>query len=189
MEPAPNPSTASPTLDVEKARSFWSFRPILDPALPIVKDQSWPKTEMDRFILARLESAGITTVADADKTTLLRRVTFDLTGLPPNPADVDTFLTDGSPDAFPRVVDRLLASPSYGERWGRHWLDLVRYADTAGCNSDFPIPTAYRYRDYVISAFNQDKPYDRFLREQLAGDLMPGEPAETLPERKIATDI
>jgi hypothetical protein len=100
--------------------------------------------------------------------------TFDLTGLPPTPDEIDAFLTDSSPNAWEKVIDRLLASKHYGEKWGRHWLDLVRYADTSGCNSDFPVPSAYKYRDYVIKAFNQDKPYDQFLKEQLAGDLIQG---------------
>ena len=192
---APDPRDAAPSadgppapkMDIEKARSFWSFRPVVDPPVPAVKDPAWPKNEVDRFVLARLEAAGLAPVAEADRPTLIRRATFDLTGLPPAPEEVDAFLLDGSPDAFAKVVERLLASPAYGERWGRHWLDLVRYADTAGCNSDFPVPTAYKYRDYVISAFNTDKPYDRFLKEQVAGDLLPGEPKETEAERKIAT--
>jgi hypothetical protein len=180
-------STIVPKMDIEKARSFWSFGPVVDPPVPPVKDAAWPKGEVDRFLLARLEAAGITPVPEADRPTLIRRATFDLTGLPPEPGEVDAFLADEAPDAFARVVERLLASPAYGERWGRHWLDLVRYADTAGCNSDFPVPSAYRYRDYVIAAFNVDKPYDRFLREQLAGDLLPGEPEGTEVERKVAT--
>ena len=184
------PSVASapaPKMDIEKARSFWSFRPVADPPVPAVKDSTWPRNEVDRFVLARLEAAGLAPVPEADRPTLIRRATFDLTGLPPAPEESDAFLADEAPDAFAKVVDRLLASPAYGERWGRHWLDLIRYADTAGCNSDFPVPSAYKYRDYVISAFNRDKPYDRFLREQVAGDLLPGEPLETEHERKIAT--
>ncbi len=179
--------TSAPKMDIEKARSFWSFRPVSDPALPEVKDAAWPRNDVDRFILAKLETAGLGPVAEADRTTLIRRATFDLTGLPPTPEEVDAFLADRAPDAFGKVVERLLASPAYGERWGRHWLDLVRYADTAGCNSDFPVPTAFKYRDYVIASFNRDKPYDRFLREQVAGDLLPDESGETEAERKIAT--
>jgi Protein of unknown function (DUF1553)/Protein of unknown function (DUF1549)/Planctomycete cytochrome C len=184
----PSASVApSPRMDVEKARTFWSYRPIADPLIPVVKDSAWPRNDIDRLVLARIETASLAPVHPADKLTLIRRATFDLTGLPPLPEECNAFLADESPDAFEKVVERLLASPAYGERWGRHWLDLVRYADTAGCNSDFPVPTAYKYRDYVISAFNHDKPYNRFLREQLAGDLLPGEPKETEPERKIAT--
>ena len=126
-------------------------------------------------------------MGDADKRTLIRRATFDLTGLPPTPEEVDAFLKDNSAKAFDKVIDRLLASPHYGERWGRHWLDIVRYADTAGCNSDFPVPAAYKYRNYVIKSFNQDKPYDRFIREQIAGDLLPAKSEAEKYENIIAT--
>src|SRR5207237_991724 len=119
------------------------------------------------------EAKGLSPAPPADKRTLLRRVTFDLIGLPPTPAEIDAYLRDDSPRAFERVVDRLLASPHYGERWGRHWLDLVRFAETHGHEFDFPIPEAYRYRDYVIRAFNADVPYDQFVREHVAGDLLP----------------
>jgi hypothetical protein len=140
--------------------------------VPAIKDTSWPRTPVDAFILARLEAAGVAPVPQADRRTLLRRVTFDLTGLPPTLAEMDAFLADISPEAFERVVDRLLASPRYGERWGRHWLDVVRYADTCGNASDHPVPQAHQYRDWVIRAFQRDLPYDQFLREQIAGDLM-----------------
>ena len=119
-------------------------------------------------------------VRPADRRTLIRRATFDLTGLPPTSEEVDAFLADASPDAFARVVDRLLASPAYGEQWGRQWLDVVRYADTAGETADYPVREAYKYRNYVISAFNQDMPYDEFVREQVAGDIM----AEKLRARR-----
>ena len=125
----------------------------------------------------------MTPVRDADRHTLLRRATFDLTGLPPTPKEIDAFLQDSSPDAFAKVVDRLLASPRYGERWGRHWLDVVRYADTAGENSDMPVDDAWRYRNYVVHAFNKDTPFDRFIREQLAGDIMSKSGAKISPER------
>src|SRR5262249_40565590 len=148
-------------------------RPVQDPALPAVKDVTWVRTPLDTFVLAKLETAGLRPAPAADRRTLLRRATFDLTGLPPTPGEGAAFLADKSPHAFARAVDRLLASPAYGERWGRHWLDLVRYADTSGCNSDFPVPTAYLYRNYVIDALNADKPYDAFVREQVAGDLLP----------------
>ncbi len=152
-------------------RQFWSFQPLGHVRPPDVHDISWPRTPVDRFILARLEAEDLRPAAAADRRTLIRRVTFDLTGLPPSPAEVEAFVADRSPDAFAKVVDRLLASPSYGERWGRHWLDVVRYADTAGETADFPVREAYRYRNYVIASFNADKPYDQFLREQIAGDL------------------
>ena len=166
---------ARPRIDVEHGRAFWAFRPPAAPAIPTVRDPSWPRTPLDRFILAGLEAAGLRPAPPADRRTLIRRATFDLTGLPPTPAEVDAFLADDSPDAFARVVDRLLASPHYGERWGRHWLDVARYADSNGLDENVAHGNAWRYRDYVIAAFNRDKPFDRFLREQLAGDLLPPE--------------
>jgi len=156
----------------------WSFQPLRG---------SSPAADIDSFILAKLKEKGLRPVGDADRRTLIRRATYDLIGLPPTPEDIDAFLADGSPDAFGHAVDRLLASPHYGERWGRHWLDLVRYADTAGDNSDYPVPQAYRYRDYVIQAFNEDKPYDRFLREQIAGDLLPARTDDEKYRNIIAT--
>ena len=139
---------------------------------PAVKNRQWPDTPVDRFLLARLEQAGLSPAPDCDRPTLLRRVTFDLTGLPPTPEELADFQNDTTPDAFQRVVDRLLASPRYGERWGRHWLDLVRYAETSGHEFDYDIPTAWRYRDYVIRALNTDVPFDQFVVEHLAGDLL-----------------
>ncbi|MEX0938392.1 MAG: PSD1 and planctomycete cytochrome C domain-containing protein [Pirellulales bacterium] len=151
----------------------WSFQPVREFAPPDAQTHDWPGAPIDRFILARLEEAGIAPAPPADKRTLIRRVTFDLVGLPPTPEEIDAFLADASPDAFARVVDRLLASPHYGERWARHWLDLVRYAATCGHEFDYAVPHAYRYRDYVIRALNADVPYDQFLTEHLAGDLLP----------------
>lgn len=181
------PVAAAQPYDFNEARKFWSFQPVKSAALPMVKNRSWVKSPIDHFILAKLEEKKLTPAADADKLTLLRRATFDLTGLPPTPREVDEFMNDSSPDAFAKVVDRLLASTAYGERWGRHWLDLVRYADTAGCNSDFPVPSAYKYRNYVIDAFNRDKPYDQFIREQIAGDLLPAASQAERNEKIIAT--
>ena len=178
---------AKSAIDWNKAREWWSFRPIQKPAAPAVKQKRWPVNDIDRFILARLEKEDLKPAPDAEKRVLIRRATFDLIGLPPTPEEVDAFLKDKSRDAFAKVVDRLLASPSYGERWGRHWLDVVRYADTAGDNSDFPIPQMHRYRDWVIRAFNRDLPYDQFVREQLAGDLLPGRTTAETHERVIAT--
>ncbi|MCA9223697.1 MAG: DUF1553 domain-containing protein, partial [Planctomycetales bacterium] len=174
-------------IDVAKAREFWSFRPIADPAVPTVEDAGWAKSDVDRFILAELRRRDLQPLAMADKRTLIRRATFDLTGLPPTPEEVAAFEADSSPDAFARVVDRLLDSRHYGERWGRHWMDLVRYADTAGDNSDYPIPQVYRYRNYIIDSFNADKPYDQFLREQIAGDLLPAANDQQRNEQTIAT--
>jgi hypothetical protein len=152
--------------------ALWSLRPIQDPALPMVKNRQWLQSPMDAFILAQLEAKGLTPAKPAERRTLLRRVTYDLTGLPPTKAELDSFLADRAPDAFAKVVERLLASPAYGERWGRHWLDVVRYADTAGETADYPVREAYKYRNYVIAAFNEDKSYDQFLCEQIAGDIL-----------------
>ncbi len=156
----------------EEDRKFWAFQPVKPQVPPAVSGGEWARNDIDAFILEGLTKKGIEPAPPADRRTLIRRVTFDLTGLPPTPKEVADFLDDVSPDAFAKVVERLLASPRYGERWGRHWLDVVRYADTAGETADFPVREAYRYRDYVIKAFNQDKPYDQFLREQIAGDLL-----------------
>ena len=166
----------------EAQRRFWAFQPLRDVAPPPVADGVWPATPIDRFVLAKLESRKLRPSPAAERRTWLRRATFDLTGLPPTPEEVEAFEKDDAPDAFARVVDRLLASPHYGERWGRHWLDVVRYADTAGETADFPAPEAWRYRNYVIAAFNADKPYDDFIREQLAGDLL----ATSAPPEKYA---
>ena len=161
----------SPAVAADRA-SLWSLQPITDPAPPPVQDPGWATSQVDRFILARIEAAGLRPAKAASKTTLLRRVYFDLIGLPPAPDDVRAFLADTSPEALAKVVDQLLASPHYGERWGRHWLDLVRFAESNGFEFDTRKPNAYRYRDYVIEAFNRDLPYDVFLREMIAGDLL-----------------
>ncbi|MFO0806095.1 MAG: PSD1 and planctomycete cytochrome C domain-containing protein [Gemmataceae bacterium] len=153
-------------------RKHWAFQPVADPLPPPVRDAAWPQTDLDRFLLARLEAAGIKPAAVVDKRTLLRRVTFDLTGLPPTPDEIRDYLADEQPGAFERVVERLLASKHYGERWGRHWLDVARYADTAGDGADYPVREAYKYRNWVVDAFNADMPYNQFLREQIAGDLI-----------------
>ena len=174
-------------IDWTRARDFWSLKPVNAGAVPQVQNTGWPSNDVDRFILAKLEQAGLSPTADADKRVLLRRITYDLIGLPPTPEEIDAFLADSSEGALETVVDRLLASPQYGERWGRYWLDVVRYADTAGDNSDFPIPQMYKYRNWVIDAFNRDMPYDRFLREQLAGDLLPAESLEQRNAQTIAT--
>jgi hypothetical protein len=162
----------------QRQRQFWSFQKVLPRTPPAVKNETWTHNPIDRFILAKLEAKGIAPNAAADKITLLRRASFDLIGLPPTAEEVDAFLADRSPQAFEKVVDRLLASPQYGERWGRHWLDLARFAESEGFKSDEARPNAWRYRDYVIRAFNEDKPYNRFVQEQIAGDeLWPGDPA------------
>ncbi len=159
-------------------RRWWAFQKVIKPAIPQPKDSTWVKNPIDAFILARLEEKHLAPVPPAGRITLIRRATLDLTGLVPTPEEVQAFTSDPSPDAFAKVVDRLLASPRYGERWARHWLDLARYADSEGFKSDETRPNIWRYRDYVIDSFNQDKPYDRFVREQIAGDeLYPQDPA------------
>lgn len=169
------------------ATKHWAFEPVSNPPVPLpLSDEV--KTSVDAFVLARLRAAGIKPAPPADKRTLIRRATYDLTGLPPTPEEADAFLADSSPDAYSKLVERLLASPAYGERWGRKWLDVVRYADTAGDNSDYPCPQAWRYRNFVIAAFNRDMPYDQFLREQLAGDLLAaGQAPEKAAEHIVAT--
>ncbi|MBA4189023.1 MAG: hypothetical protein C0467_13580 [Planctomycetaceae bacterium] len=156
----------------ETDRKHWAFQPVTNPTPPTVRDKQWPLTDIDKFVLAKLEAAGAKPAPLADRRTLLRRVTFDLIGLPPTPDEIRDFVADAKPGAFDRVVERLLASKHYGERWGRHWLDVARYADTAGDGADYPVREAYKYRNWVIDAFNADMPYDQFLREQLAGDLI-----------------
>jgi hypothetical protein len=158
-------------------RNFWAFKPVIKSPVPAVKNQAWVKTPIDAFVLAKLEAKGIKPNPAADRITLLRRATIDMTGIPPTQEEIDRFVNDKSPNAWEKVVDRLLASPAYGERWARHWLDVARYADSNGFKADETRPNMWRYRDYVINAFNSDKPYDRFVKEQIAGDeLYPGDP-------------
>jgi cytochrome c553 len=168
----PVPAGGGPKITA-KDRAFWSFRPVADPPPPRVRDATWPQQPLDRFVLARLEAAGLHPAPAADRRTLMRRATFDLTGLPPTPEEIDAFVNDPAPDAFAGVVDRLLASPHYGERWARHWLDVARYAeDQAHTFAARLFPNGFRYRDWLIRAFNDDLPYDRFLKEQIAADLL-----------------
>ena len=178
---APDPRTdrqaraEEDSIDLEKGRQFWSFRPISQPRLPAVRKRGWVRSPIDHFILARLEAKGLEPVDPADRRTWIRRATFDLIGLPPAPEEVEAFLIDEAPDAFEKVVDRLLASPHYGERWGRYWLDVARYAEEQRPNNsgDYqPLPFAYKYRDWVVNALNRDLPYDRFVIQQIAGDLI-----------------
>jgi hypothetical protein len=158
-------------------RAWWSFQPVTDPQPPEVRDADWCRNDVDRFVAAKLAEANLTPAPEAERRTLIRRLYFDLVGLPPTPDDVDRFIEDQDPLAYEHLVENLLASPQYGERWGRHWLDLVRYADSDGYRADHFRPDAWRYRDYVIQSLNDDKPYDRFIQEQLAGDeLFPDDP-------------
>jgi cytochrome c553 len=157
---------------MRKQDDHWAYRPLAAPLLPAVKDRGWVRNPIDTFVLARLESRGWGPSPPADRRTLIRRVTFDLTGLPPTPEEIDTFLADTSPDAYEKLVDRLLASPHYGERWARHWMDVVHFAETHGNDQDVPRENAWPYRDYLIRAFNEDRPYARFVAEQIAGDIL-----------------
>ncbi|NOS69025.1 MAG: DUF1553 domain-containing protein [Verrucomicrobia bacterium] len=193
-DPRDQPPAESVTNDaiwdakVKASKSWWSFKPVQNPVVPTVKNALWSSTSIDPFIIAKIEQEGHKPAPRADKRTLIRRATFDLTGLPPTPEEMDAFAVDNSTNAFARVVERLLSSRQYGERWGRHWLDIVRYADTAGDTADYPVGLAWRYRNYVIDAFNADKPYDEFLREQIAGDILAEQgPRERFAERVTAT--
>lgn len=159
-------------IDIDRGRKYWAFQPLSPTPAPAVKNGAWPRNDVDQFLLSSLEAKGLAPAPEADRRAWLRRATFDLTGLPPTPAEVDSFLRDNSANAHARVVDRLLASPHYGERWARHWLDLVRYAETNGHEYDNNKLDAWQYRDYVIRAFNDDVPYNDFVREHLAGDLL-----------------
>jgi cytochrome c553 len=154
-------------------KDWWSFKPVQKFAPPAVRDTKWSAHPVDRFLLARMEDRGLAPVTNADRATLIRRVTFALIGLPPTPAEVRAFVEDTSLDAYVKLVDRLLASPRFGERWARHWMDLVRFAETHGSEGDAELPNAWRYRDYLIRAFNDDVPWDQLIREHIAGDVMP----------------
>lgn len=171
----------------EEHRQHWAFQPLWQGAVPTPAGAYESANAADRFLLARLESEGLEPSPLASKRTMIRRLTFDLTGLPPTPREIEDFLADESQTAYSDLVERLLRSPRYGERWGRHWLDLVRYADTAGDSGDFPVPEAYKYRNYVIDAFQGDKPYDEFIREQIAGDLLPSHSERERWSKIVAT--
>ena len=180
-------TSSAPRPITEEQRRHWAFQVPTDPVTPTVADQRWVRTPIDCFVLADLEAKGLTPAPPADKRTLIRRATFDLHGLPPTTEEVAAFLADTAPGAFERVVERLLASPRYGERWARHWLDLARYADSNGMDENMAMAHAWRYRDWVIRALNHDLPYDQFVREQLAGDLLPSTDEQTAIDRLIAT--
>ena len=188
---APDPRTKSAVakkgLNVAQARQFWAFQPPKPVPPPATSSAAWPASDIDRYLLASMERAGLSPSADADKATWLRRVTFDLVGLPPTYAEVESFLSDASPEAYARVVDRLLASPQFGERWGRHWLDVARYGESTGKERNVVYPQAWRYRDWVVDAFNADKPYTDFILEQTAGDLLPAADAARRNANLVAT--
>ena len=176
------PKIVPPSVNAQTMK-FWAFQPVKRPALPVIKQKSWIANPIDAFILTKLEKNSLAPAPELSRAALLRRATYDLIGLPPTPQETSAFLADKSPNAYEKVVDRLLASPHYGEKWGRHWLDLVRYAETNSFERDDPKPFAWRYRDYVIRSLNADKPYDQFTREQLAGDELD----KPTPESLIAT--
>jgi mono/diheme cytochrome c family protein len=178
-ESAATPSPVAPARAITPdQRAYWAFQPVRNPAVPVVKHAA--RNPIDAFILARLEREGLEPAPEASKLDLVRRVTYDLTGLPPTPAEIDAFLQDSATDAYERLVDRLLASPHYGERWAQHWLDVVRYGESEGFEYDTPVGNLWRYRDYVIASLNADKPYDRFVREQVAGDEIDPQSREAL---------
>ena len=170
LSPSATPPKEYKVSDAQK--NFWSFKPVKKSSLPKVSNMVWCQNPIDRFVLAKLEEKGLKPAPSADRRSLIRRATFDVVGLPPSPEEIDAFVNDKSSNAWEKVVDRLLASPHYGETWGRHWLDLVRYADSNGLDENVAFANAFRYRDYVIDSFNADKPYPEFIKEQLAGDLM-----------------
>ncbi len=191
-DPPAADTPANPKMDLDAARKLWAFHAPADPAIPSVRDNAWARNNIDRFVLTKLESKELRPAGIADKRTMIRRATFDLTGLPPTIAEVDAFLSDPAPDAFAKLIDRLLASPRYGERWARHWLDVVRYTDSFDArvlsgDSKMDCTDAWRYRDWVVDAFNRDLPYDQFIIQQVAGDLLT--PPEDDPRGLIATGV
>jgi hypothetical protein len=181
-----NPVARPKSIDIEAGRKHWAYQPLQTPDVPVVKSASWPINDIDRFVLARLESVGLQPGPDARKIVLVRRLYFDLIGLPPTPAEITRFVSDKSPLAYENLVDRLLASPRFGERWGRHWLDVSRYAESMSLRGRI-LKHAWRYRDYVIDAFNNDKPFDQFLTQQLAGDLLETSSVDVQRQNRIAT--
>ena len=188
-DPREGKQQVASAIDIEKGREFWAFQAPHKRAAPQVKDLEWPRGAVDQFVLAKLEEKGLEPVTDADRGALLRRVTFDLVGLPPTAEELQAFVEDpaSTPDAYKKVVNRLLDSPRFGERWARHWFDVARYAETVGRTRNAPFPLAWRYRDYVIDSLNADKPYDQFIREQVAGDLLPYDSAAQRREQIVAT--
>lgn len=187
-DPREGSSVAKVAVDMTSARKHWAFQPVAHPQPPSLKNDNPGLLPLDRFVLAGLEQQKLKPNAAADRRTLIRRATFDLTGLPPTPPEIDAFLSDTSPDAFAKLIDRLLTSPAYGERWGRHWLDVARYADTAGDGADYPVREAVKYRDWVVHAINADQPFDEFIREQIAGDILAKQgPKEQYASRVTAT--
>jgi cytochrome c553 len=183
----PNSSTVGGKINILEARQWWSFQPPKTVAAPKVSNAAWPKSEIDRYLLAALETRGLAPVADADRPTLIRRAFLDLIGYPPTPEEIEAFVADQDPKAFEKVIDRLLAMPQFGERWGRHWLDIARYGESTSKERNIPYPYAWKYRDWVYDAVAADKPYDQFIREQIAGDLLPAKNEAQRNEMLTAT--
>ena len=186
-DPREGKASERPQIDIEAGRTHWAFQHPVESPSPSVKDEAWPSDVIDRFVLHQLEQRELKPAEDADRRTLLRRLSFDLTGLPPTESEMDAFLSEPSNSGLEAAIDRLLESPRFGEKWARHWLDVARYAESTGGAVNFYYPHAWRYRDYVIASFNADKPYDEFIREQLAGDLMRGGDPQQQAERLVAT--
>ncbi len=186
-DPRDGAALASNKMTPEAAKTFWSFQPVKEPALPEVKDKEWAWADMDRFVRAAQETKDLKPVEDADRMVMVRRIYFDLTGLPPTPQETHAFVTDPDSNVLEKTVDKLLRSPQFGERWGRHWMDIARYGESTGKERNYPFPEAWRYRDYAVDSFNKDKPYNQFVREQVAGDLLPVKSAAERNEHVIAT--
>ena len=176
---SPGAAPAPLGMSIKDGKNFWSFKPLMNAPVPKPKNSQWIKNPIDAFVLEKLDSKGLQPAQPADKRTLIRRMTYDLTGLPPKPEEIEAYLSDKSPDATNQLIERLLKSPSYGIRWGRHWLDVARYADSNGLDENLALGNAWRYRDYVVDSFNKDKPFDQFVMEQIAGDILPGANQET----------
>ncbi|HEX6987384.1 MAG TPA: DUF1549 domain-containing protein, partial [Planctomycetaceae bacterium] len=186
FDPRDEPPAAAAAETAAPETDHWAYRPPRRHDPPDVADAAWSADPIDRFVLARLEAAGLRPAPEADRATVIRRLTFDLTGLPPTPEEIDAYLADHRPDAYERLVDRLLARPEFGERWGRHWLDVARYAESVTLRG-LVFGEAWRYRDYVIDAFDRDVPFDRFVKEQIAGDLLPAATPTDRERQIVAT--
>jgi len=186
VDPRTAPVNSSKGIDLAKGKQWWSYQPLKVIAPPTVKDKSWPQGMIDQHILHKIEAAGLMPTSDADRRTLIQRLSFDLTGLPPSLNEADAFVKDTDPKAVEKLVDKLLASPRFGEHWGRHWLDITRFGESLTLRG-FILKDAWRYRQYVIDAMNNDMPYDQFLREQLAGDLLPASNTTDKQRLSVAT--
>ncbi len=188
-DPREGAAVAKLKMSDEEAKTFWSFQLVKAPALPEIADKTWAWSDTDRFVRAAQEAKGLQPVGEAERMVLVRRVYFDLIGLPPTPEEAHAFVTDPDTNVLEKTVDKLLRSPQFGERWGRHWMDIARYGESTGKERNYPYQQAWRYRDWVIDAFNNDKPYDQFIREQVAGDLLPVKSAAERNDQIIATGL